>query len=193
MTGLGKKLILLVCLSVAAGRAQASDLLTKPSATPASGVADVSLAEAGSLTGRFVSSAGIGVDGALVVLSQRDAVLAKSTTNADGVYEFSGLRQGIYKLTVGHQSQTVRVWDEKTAPPSARSVVTTVRQDHVVRGQGAGGLAATVGIVGGVTGVALGGYAISVAKDAEDEAAEANRHLEEMEAEMITLRLSASP
>ena len=128
---------------------------------------------AGSLTGQFLDGEGRPIDGAVVSLLSGGQTVAKTLTNRDGQYRFDNLRGGLYQLTLGDQRYTARLWDQRIAPPSSRSVLTIVRSDEVIRGQFGLGLASMTGVVGGVAGAAAGGTGFVVAGDAQEEAEEA--------------------
>jgi Carboxypeptidase regulatory-like domain len=166
------QLVVIACLSLGVGQALAAE----PAAKTSSGVADVSLNAQAELIGRAIDSHGAPIDGAMVELSQKGSMLEKTTTDHTGLYRFTSVRQGTYQITMGRQAQSIRVWEPRLAPPSSQQLVNTVRDSGIIRGQNdrAGN---TIGVLGGITGVALGVYAIDIAMDAEDEANENRRRL----------------
>lgn len=183
MSGL-QKLSLVLSLAVVSASAYAGDAQPRPDS--ASGVADVTLAADSGLSGQYLDGAGQPIDGAMVTLTHRNSVIGSTTTDARGAYHFPQVRQGVYQLTTGTQTQTIRVWEPRLAPPAAGRMLTTVRSDQIVRGQFAAIGASTIGTVGGVAGVAgagAGTYAVVETQDAQDDAEEAMAeaaHLREM-------------
>lgn len=93
---------------------------------------DASLHE-GQLQGQFVTTQGRPLAGAQVVVSQRGTEVSRTSTNAQGQFTVA-LRPGLYDVTVGQDTQTVRVWSTEVAPPTAKQSVTFV-QGQAVRGQ----------------------------------------------------------
>jgi len=184
---------LAVCLGIGlmAGHALA-DSAPAPRAQTTSRIADVKLTSESSLAGRYIDGEGRPVDGAIVTLIQNRTIVARTTTDTEGGYQFHQVDQGVYQVVLGSQSQTVRVWNAALAPPASRAVVTTVRADRIVRGQFglvAGSVGSTIGAVGGVTGVAAGGYSITQSMDAQDEADAAVQEAAELR-EMLNVLMS---
>lgn len=173
MAGL-KQLILGLSLALAAGQVSAAAPQPR-SGESMSGIADVVLSSDSGLSGRLLDGEGRPVDGAIVTLSRNRTVIARTSTGNSGAYHFPEVKQGVYQLTLGTEAQKVRVWNPELAPPSAQELLTSIRTDRIVRGQGliAGSIASTIGTVGGVAGVAgagAGGYSVTQSMDAQDEA-----------------------
>jgi hypothetical protein len=172
MTGL-KHLLLGLSLTLVAGPALAAAPPTSRGETT-SGIADVVLSSDSGLSGRFLDGEGRPVDGAIVALSRNRTVIARTATGSGGAYHLPQVEQGVYQLTLGTQTQTVRVWNPQLAPPAAQQLLTTVRGDEVVRAQlGLASFGSTAGIVGGAAGVVgagAGGYSVTQSMDAQDEA-----------------------
>lgn len=97
-------------------------------------VPDVAMSAGGKLTGAVVTRQGKSLDGAVVVISQVGEPIAKTTTDAKGVFAVAGLRGGVYQLHVGGQETTVRAWTAEAAPPAARTQAVLVTGE-AVRGQ----------------------------------------------------------
>lgn len=191
MTGFQKQLVFCLGLALVAGRAQADSTATVRGES-ASGISDVTMTANADIAGRFIDGEGRPVDGAIVTLSQERNVVARTTTDKSGAYQFHQMRQGVYELTVGTQTQPIRVWNPTLAPPASRSLVTTVRADRIVRGQLGligGTVGSTVGAVGGVAGVAAGGYSITQSMDAQDEADAAKAETAQL-SEMMKMLMS---
>jgi hypothetical protein len=149
--------------------------------------ADVVLQADGTLTGQFVDEQGRPMDGAVVLVSQDQRVIASTTTDAQGLYHCRLPRGGVYRITAGSCSRDFRVWAPQVAPPGAKTHATLVRTNAVVRGNvgcdgtgmgcadGGLGCSNALGIVGataGVAGLVVGGIALGKANDAEDDVAE---------------------
>ena len=109
---------LLAALVVASPLAAAAGPVANPMQTAASAVADVRIAE-GVLTGTLKDAAGTPVDGALVVVRQRGAEIARTATGRDGRYTVTGLRAGSYDIASGDVTRSVRLWESSVAPPTA--------------------------------------------------------------------------
>jgi hypothetical protein len=171
MSGL-QKLILGLSFTLVAGPAvgaapQAANSHSK------SAIADVVLSTDSGLSGRFIDGEGQPVDGAIVTLSRNRSVIDRTSTDKSGAYHFAQLQQGVYQLTLGTQTQTIRVWNPALAPPAALATITTVRADQIVRGQFGLISASTMsafGAVGGTIGTGAGGYSVMKSMDAQDEA-----------------------
>jgi hypothetical protein len=101
----------------------------------AKAVADVALSAEGDLAGVVTSNGKAPVDGALVTLSKQGQVVAKTTTNEQGEFSLVGVKGGVYELKAGPSTKLVRVWNEKSAPPSAADHATMV-VNPTVRAQG---------------------------------------------------------
>lgn len=109
---------LLAAIVVASPLAAAAGPVANPMQTAASAVADVRIAE-GVLTGTLKDAAGTPVDGALVVVRQRGAEIARTATGRDGRYTVTGLRAGSYDIASGDVTRSVRLWEASVAPPAA--------------------------------------------------------------------------
>jgi hypothetical protein len=93
---------------------------------------DVTL-QNGHFHGQFVNAQGGAVAGATVVVRQRGVEVARTVTNEQGQFA-AALQPGLYEVTVGSQTDTVRVWDAQVAPPAARGSALFVAGDQS-RGQ----------------------------------------------------------
>jgi len=96
---------------------------------------DVTLSNGGTLSGRVVDHTGKVLEGAQVTLSQDNKVITKTVTNKEGIYSFAGLKSGIYGVSSGNTDGTFRVWNEKSAPPSAKGHALLVMGENGARGQ----------------------------------------------------------
>ena len=96
---------------------------------------DAALAKSGTLSGRVYNAQGTplaGVD-VFVVASRGEATRVR--TNERGEFAADGLKGGVYHLTAGHGSQSVRAWTEGTAPPAAERQILIVSDPRVALGQ----------------------------------------------------------
>lgn len=151
-------------------RAASKDLPARKAPAPV--VNDITMT-GGKLTGRVINAQGKAVDGATVTLRQGKNEVAKLVTDKDGGFAASNLRGGVYEIAAGQSTGVIRVWSEKTAPPSAKTQVMLVSDpNNAVRGQDPyyyGVDPATVLIIAGViTGVVLGAVAVSQNADIKD-------------------------
>jgi len=187
---------LILGLSVAAASVPAfAGTPQAPGVESKSGIVDVVPDPNSGLSGRFLDGEGQPVDGAIATLSQHRQVVARTSTDRSGAYQFAQVQPGVYHVTLGTQTQTIRVWNSNLAPPAAQQLVTTVRADQIVRGQLGligGSIGSTVGTVGGVAGIAgagAGGYSITQSMDAQDEADAAVQEAAELR-EMLNALMS---
>ena len=142
-------------------------------------ISDVALDQKGELVGQLVDKQGRGVAGAAISVKYGTREIARTVTNARGLYRIRGLRGGVHQVVAGQQVNVFRFWNAQAAPPSAKnSALTVVGASNVVRGQfGAlGGATGVVTAAGAVTGATFGGLAYGEAKDA-NETSESNNAL----------------
>lgn len=97
--------------------------------------ADVALTNTGVLRGSVFTPNGKHVDGATVAVLQGETVVAHTTTDTHGTFAVSELKPGAYQVVVGNHGAPVRVWESKTAPPTAHTRAIFVVGKPVVRGQ----------------------------------------------------------
>ena len=97
---------------------------------------DVVLDSSNTLRGRFVDAEGRPIDGAVVTLTASARTAARTTTDADGVFEIRRVPNGSYRLACGSAAGRVRCWNSDAAPPNALAGDVTF-QDGVIRGQAA--------------------------------------------------------
>ena len=106
------------------------------SPAPQTKTADIALTNAGALQGSVFTSNGKHVDGATVVVVQGDKAIAHANTDADGAFVVPELKPGAYQVIVGNHGAAVRVWNARTAPPSATHRAVLVVGKPTVRAQG---------------------------------------------------------
>jgi hypothetical protein len=112
-----------------------AELRTPPAAATAIRMQDVRLDRHQKLSGQLVDAQNRVVAGADVHLCSKDQVLSRSVTDASGCFEFGDLRAGVYQVLAPGTGGIYRVWQARSAPPSARPRILMV-QGPVVRGQG---------------------------------------------------------
>lgn len=134
----------------------------------------------GTITGQYLTSSGTAVEGAQVSVRQGGQEVARTATNAHGVFAVSGLSSGVYEIATPSGVEIVRAWDANVAPPSANQFATIVASD-AVRGQdccedsccgtACGGtnccMLAGLGVALGVAGLAVGVVALVKADDSD--------------------------
>lgn len=153
-------------------------------------VNDVALDDRGILHGSFVDQLGLPLPGTQVIARQGKTKTRKAITNGTGTFQLTGLKGGIWSITVGSQSTLYRVWAPGIAPPVARSRLLVIKRALAIRGQSeeeAGMLAAfdngTLFSIGaGLAGITLGTIGISEASEANDEADALRRELNTLSA-----------
>jgi hypothetical protein len=119
---------------------------------------DVVLDNGNTLRGRFVDVDGMPIDGAVVTLSRGTDTAARTTTDADGLFEIRRVPNGTYRLACGSAAGRVRCWSTEAAPPNALAGGVTF-QDGVIRGQAAL-LIPAIGTSALVTGAATAGAVV---------------------------------
>lgn len=151
-------------------------------------IVNVALREDGIIRGRVVEADGTPLDGARVVLSQTDRVVATVVTDVRGEFEAAGLGSGVYRIETPTSAGAYRFWRAGDAPPSAKRVALIVSQQPTLRaqyGSGTGLLALGVGAAGLTAGI------VSYEK-AEDAEAAAKR-VQKQQNEMIQILQFVSP
>lgn len=106
--------------------------------TPASTVADVQLREGGVLLGQVVTPENVAVAQTGVSIQTGGQVLATAETDANGYFAFKGLSNGVYQVAAGEHQVAYRLWNGRTAPPSAQHGAMIVTGKQTVRGQFSG-------------------------------------------------------
>lgn len=95
--------------------------------------ADVVLIE-GSFAGRVVDHSGTPLVDREVVVKQGDKEVARVTTNEKGVFTVKNVKPGNYIASSGNTDGNFRVWNEKTAPASAKGHALLVMGQNGARG-----------------------------------------------------------
>ncbi len=95
--------------------------------------ADVVLIE-GNFAGRVVDHAGTPLVDREVVVKQSGKEVARVTTNEKGVFTVKNVKPGNYIASAGKTDGNFRVWNEKTAPASAKGHALLVMGQNGERG-----------------------------------------------------------
>jgi hypothetical protein len=104
-------------------------------AQPTAGPTDVALRSGGMLVGQVVDAQGAVQAGKLVSIQYGEQEVARTTTDANGVFAAQGLRGGQYHVVADNGDGHFRLWADNTAPPAATDSVVVVADPNVVRGQ----------------------------------------------------------
>ena len=81
----------------------------------------MALQDGGTLVGQVVDQQGNPLGNTRVTVLQQDQEVANAATDANGNFQVSGLRGGIYQVAAGQGMAVYRVWAPNTAPPSAQA------------------------------------------------------------------------
>jgi len=136
----------------------------------ASQITDVELKSDSSFQGKPVDARGqVQPNAPVTVQNVQTGQTLRTTTGADGTFSFQGLQPGVYDVTVGNMTSTVRVWPFQAAP--AGSVQQVAYQPppeglpivgDLAPGLGGGGTAGGGGLLSGGSGLLVGGAIIGV-------------------------------
>ena len=96
---------------------------------------DIALAADGLLTGYVLDNQGRPAANAPVIVLFRKKPIAKTHTNARGVFQIRGLRAGFHSIQSSDAMTHCRLWTKQAAPPSARKGALVVNNGEIVRGQ----------------------------------------------------------
>ena len=97
--------------------------------------ADVSKLADGQFAGRVIDHAGDVVENASVVIRQNGAEVGRAKTDKEGMFHVANLKPGTYQVSSGTTEGYFRVWNDQTAPPSARKNALIVLGHNGARGQ----------------------------------------------------------
>ncbi len=95
---------------------------------------DVSLADNGKLQGKLLDSQGKPVAGKAIAIHREGKQVAVAKSSADGTFELSGVRGGLYTITSEHGGGLFRLWAPRTGPPSATDFAVVYNDSTIVRG-----------------------------------------------------------
>lgn len=97
--------------------------------------ADVSKSTSGQFAGRIVDHTGAVVENAEVVVRQGKTEVFRTRTDSEGMFSVDNLKPGAYQVSSGTTEGLFRVWNDETAPPSARKNALIVLGHNGARGQ----------------------------------------------------------
>lgn len=115
---------------------------------------DIALSDGGAFKGRVVDHTGASLEGAEITIKQNNKEVARSVTDKNGSYVVNNLKTGVYTVASGATEGTYRVWNEDTAPPSAKEQSLLVLGENGARGNFGAGDGLTW-VIGGVAVAAL--------------------------------------
>jgi hypothetical protein len=128
-------------------------------------LADVALQQGGLLVGSVVDQQGVAQPGTEVAVQYRDAEIARTVTDENGVFAVQGLRGGQYRIATNQGVTGVRAWSPETAPPSALQAARVVQGDQLVRGNFMGMSTGTLlGVGVAITAIGVG-VGVAIAND----------------------------
>lgn len=96
---------------------------------------DITLAQPGVLKGTVLNTAAQPVAGISVQVLRGDMVVASATSDKDGQFAVTGLRNGAHAIRIGETLHPVRFWGNDAAPPMSTSRMAIVVDEEIVRGQ----------------------------------------------------------
>jgi len=112
--------------------AQQNDVLTRQEGSRVAAARDIALGVDGVLKGHFESDRPQSVDGKLIAPNGK---IIRFRTDAAGSFEVAGVGGGAYRLVVGKQDTSLRLWKHGTAPPTAQPILDLRDGNPVHRGQ----------------------------------------------------------
>jgi hypothetical protein len=137
--GLKKSLLWIACcgmilpMNVWAAESQSTPPAESKTDAPAAAapqVSDVALQTGNVLQGQVVDSQGQPVAGAPVSLLAQQQEVAKATTAADGSFQVSGVRGGVYRVVTFQGDGTYRAWPQGAAPPAAKPKIVLTQNSN---------------------------------------------------------------
>ncbi len=102
----------------------------------ASLIRDVKLTEDGLFRGHVADGKQEAVTNAVVSVRQARKEIVRTKTDANGVFEVTNLKPGVYYVVAGTSHGVYRVWSNRTAPPKAMASAKMVSDMSIVRAQG---------------------------------------------------------
>ena len=101
-------------------------------------VKNLQLGENGTLAGVIVDESGKPVASSPVVIGHQGKAWAEFDTGADGRYQVTGLKTGIYQVVSYAGVETYRVFEKDAPVDAVEGVVQVVSQEGIQRGQACG-------------------------------------------------------
>lgn len=134
------RLALSLSLILIASQNVLSETVPVPAAAPqvprSQSILDLVVSGKGDLQGLAVNRQGALAAGIRVSLLDNQRVLQTVTTDKSGRFLFRSVELGPKVIRANKISQTVRIWEQRTAPPNAKPELLFVAGSAVVRGQG---------------------------------------------------------
>jgi hypothetical protein len=96
---------------------------------------DVALQSQGCFVGRVTKTDGHPEAHAAFAIYNDQGLVVRGFADQQGLVTVDGLQGGVYQLVVGMESHLLRLWADRTAPPSAIREVLLVQDPGVVRAQ----------------------------------------------------------
>lgn len=122
-----------VVLPLPSVQAAESTQKTRQSSAPVA--ADVSKSVDGSFVGRIVDHTGAISEDSEVIVRQGKTEVARVRTDKEGLFSVQNLKSGTYQVSSGTTEGYFRVWNEDSAPPTARKNALIVLGHNGARGQ----------------------------------------------------------
>ena len=102
----------------------------------ASLIRDIKLSDDGLFRGEVTDAKKTAVGDAVVSIRQARKEIVRTKTDANGVFEVTNLKPGVYYVVAGTSHGVYRVWSNRTAPPKAMDSAKMVSDLSIVRAQG---------------------------------------------------------
>lgn len=96
---------------------------------------DYLLGQEGLLRGILADRDGKPVSGLPVFVLHENRVIAVAVSDEKGDFAVQGLKNGQHAVKLGHSQQSVRFWNNATAPPAAQARMAVVVDEEIVRSQ----------------------------------------------------------
>lgn len=96
---------------------------------------DVAMAKDGTISGRVLNAEQNGVAKTEVSIRQGKMEVAKAVTDAEGRFEITNVKGGVYVVTANSGYGLFRFWTAKSAPPKSHEQVLLMSNSVVVRAQ----------------------------------------------------------
>ncbi len=116
--------------------AQPAAASQEQAAKVASLIRDIKLTDDGLFRGQVADAKQEPVSNAVVSVRQARKEIVRTKTDAQGVFEVTNLKPGVYYVVAGTSHGVYRVWSNRTAPPKAMASAKMVSDMSIVRAQG---------------------------------------------------------